>query len=71
MFTSGGDLNPSNTKKIIWGVVQALLAIALMLAGGLKTLQIGSVAAAFPFIFIMLLACVSIYKALSSDQDNN
>lgn len=71
MFTSGGDLNPSNTKKIVWGVVQALLALALMLAGGLKTLQIGSVAAAFPFIFIMLLACVSIYKALSSDQKNN
>ncbi len=67
MFTSGGDLNPSNTKKIIWGVIQAMLALALMLAGGLKTLQIGSVAAAFPFIFVMLLACVSIYKALKSE----
>lgn len=69
MFTSGGDLNPSNTKKIIWGVVQAMLALSLLLAGGLKTLQIGSIAAAFPFTVIMLLACVSIYKALKSEDD--
>lgn len=68
MFTSNGDLNPSNSKKIVWGVVQALLALALLLAGGLKTLQIGSVAAAFPFIFVMIFACISLVKALSNDE---
>ncbi|WP_432407744.1 glycine betaine uptake BCCT transporter [Wukongibacter sp. M2B1] len=70
MFTSGGDLNPSNSKKIVWGVVQALLALALLIAGGLKTLQIGSVAAAFPFIFIMIFACISLLKALKSEDVN-
>nr|WP_250160084.1 BCCT family transporter [Caloranaerobacter azorensis] len=67
MFTSEGDLNPSSGKKIIWGIVQSLLATALLLAGGLKTLQIGSVAAAFPFIFVMLFACISLFKALKED----
>lgn len=67
MMTSEGDLNPGNGKKIIWGLVQALLAVTLLLAGGLKTLQIGSIAAAFPFIFVMLLACVSIHKELNSE----
>lgn len=68
MFSSNGDLNPSNSKKILWGLVQALLAISLLFAGGLKALQTASVAAAFPFIFVMLFACVSLVKALRQED---
>ena len=68
MLTSEGDLNPSNQKKIIWGLFQSLLATALLLAGGLKSLQTISVAAAFPFIFVMFLAIASFTKALLSDE---
>ena len=68
MFTSQGDLNPANNKKFLWGIVQALLATALLLAGGLEALQTASVAAAFPFIFVMLLAMVSILKALKQEK---
>jgi len=68
MFTSNGDLNPSNKKKIIWGLVQSLLATALLLAGGLKPLQTASLAAAFPFVFIMLVACFSIFKAFGEEE---
>lgn len=67
MFTSNGDLNPSNKKKILWGLVQSLLATSLLLAGGLKPLQTASLAAAFPFVFIMLVACVSIFKAFGEE----
>ena len=68
MFTSGGDLNPSNQKKIFWGLVQSALAAVLLLAGGLKPLQTISVAAAFPFIIVMLAACVSLLKALKAEE---
>jgi glycine betaine transporter len=68
MLTSEGDLNPSNQKKIIWGLFQSLLATALLLAGGLKSLQTISVAAAFPFIFVMFLAIASFTKALMNDE---
>ncbi|MBU3210634.1 BCCT family transporter [Clostridium algidicarnis] len=68
MLTSKGDLNPSNRKKIVWGLVQSLLATSLLLAGGLKSLQTASVAAAFPFIFIMIFACISLWKALSEEK---
>lgn len=68
MFTSQGNLNPSKMKKILWGVIQALLAIVLLMSGGLKSLQIISVAAAFPFIFIMMLACVSLVKSLKEEN---
>lgn len=68
MFTQGGDLNPSNRKKFIWGIVQSVLATTLLLAGGLLPLQTASVVAAFPFIFIMIFAIVALYKALRKED---
>lgn len=68
MLSSDGDLNPPNSKKVIWGVVQSVLAVGLLIAGGLKPLQIISIAAAFPFIFIMIFAAVSLVKALKSEE---
>lgn len=68
MFSSQGDLNPSNSKKIIWGLIQSVLATVLLLSGGLKPLQTISVAAAFPFIVIMLAACASLWKALHTEN---
>lgn len=67
MLTSEGDLNPSGKKQFIWGVVQSLFATSLLLAGGLEALQTASVAAAFPFIFVMLFAIVSLMKALKEE----
>lgn len=68
MFSEEGNLNPSNQKKIIWGIVQTVLAVGLFLAGGMKPLQIISLAAAFPFIFIMILAAGSLLKALRQEE---
>jgi glycine betaine transporter len=70
MFTSNGDLNPSNKRKIILGVTQSLLAISLLLTGGLEALQTASLLAAFPFIFIMFFACVSLFKSLKEEDLN-
>ena len=68
MLSSNGNLNPSNKRKILWGIVQALFAVALLLSGGLGALQTASIAVAFPFIFVMILACVSIIKALKEEK---
>ena len=68
MLSSEGNLNPTISKKILWGVVQSLLATSLLLAGGLEALQTISVAAAFPFIFVMILAMISIFKALKTEK---
>lgn len=67
MFTSNGDLNPSNKKKITWGIIQALLALALLMSGGLETLQTVSIVSAFPFAIIMVVSIVSITKALKTE----
>lgn len=68
MFSSKGDLNPKNGRKVLWGVVQSLLAVGLLVAGGLKPLQTISLAAAFPFIFIMLFAGAALVKALMKEK---
>lgn len=68
MLSSEGNLNPSKQKQFIWGIVQALFATALLLSGGLSALQTASVAAAFPFIAVMILAMVSLMKALKEEK---
>ncbi|MDA8226137.1 MAG: BCCT family transporter, partial [Desulfitobacterium hafniense] len=54
-----------------WGIAQGAITIMLILVGGtaaLKALQTASIAAAFPFMLIMLVMCYSIYKGLNEDQ---
>lgn len=73
MLSHEGDLNPPNSKKLVWGIIQSALALSLMIgsANGLKMLQTVSIVAAFPFAFIMLLTIVSIMKALKEDDQYN
>jgi glycine betaine transporter len=67
MLTSDGNLNPPNNRKILWGILQAVTAVGLLMAGGLKPLQTISIAAAFPFIFIMIAICIAALKAMRQD----
>ena len=69
MLTSRGNLNPPNSRKLLWGIVQSSLAIGLLLAGGLKPLQTISIVAAFPFMLVMIAMMVAIVKALSTDAE--
>ncbi|SJZ39006.1 glycine betaine uptake BCCT transporter [Selenihalanaerobacter shriftii] len=68
MMSSNGDLNPTTKRKLIWGAIQSSLALALMLAGGLSMLQTASIAAAFPFVFVMIFGMVSLIKALRNEE---
>ncbi|NBI99267.1 BCCT family transporter [Lachnospiraceae bacterium] len=68
MLSSDGEMNPPAVKKVIWGLVQSGLAIGLLIAGGLKPLQTISIAAAFPFMFIMIGACISLLRELRHEK---
>lgn len=68
MLTTDGDINPPNNKKILWGIIQSVMAVGLLMAGGLKPLQTISLAAAFPFIFIMFAACASFLKTIKKEK---
>lgn len=73
MLSDEGNLDPPNSKKLVWGIVQSALALSLMVGSknGLGMLQTISIVAAFPFIFIMLLTMVSLVKALKEEPGYN
>ena len=71
MLTSGGDMDPNKKLRGFWGIAQGAITIMLILVGGtaaLKALQTASIAAAFPFMLIMLVMCYSIIVALREDS---
>ena len=68
MMTSGGNLNPPAGKKVIWGIVQSGMAVALLAAGGLVALQTLSITAALLFLFVMICMMISLVWALRKDE---
>ncbi|HIW84188.1 MAG TPA: BCCT family transporter [Candidatus Dorea gallistercoris] len=68
MLTTNGNINPPNSRKILWGIIQSIMAVGLLMAGGLQPLQTISLAAAFPFIFIMFAAIASFIKAIRKEK---
>lgn len=60
--------DPTNKSKVLWGLVIAALAIALLLSGGLSPLQSVSVAAGLPFTVIMLFMCASLIKSIKQEE---
>ncbi|WP_152354113.1 BCCT family transporter [Brachybacterium subflavum] len=68
MLASGGHPNPPIWSRVVWAVLEGFLAIALLLSGGLESLQAGSLVTALPFCIILLLMCVALVKALGLDH---
>ena len=69
MLSEDGNLNPSNRKKVIWGVMLALIAIALMFSGGLTALQNTLIIVAFPFSIVLVLMMWSLMKELYHEKE--
>ncbi len=67
MLASGGHPNPPSWSRALWAIVEGLLAIGLLLAGGLTALQAGSLITALPFSVVMILMCVATVRGLSKD----
>ncbi|WP_353194249.1 BCCT family transporter [Pusillimonas noertemannii] len=54
-------------QRIFWSVLMGVVAIALLLADGLKALQTATIASALPFSVILLVAIWGLFKALKLD----
>jgi choline/glycine/proline betaine transport protein len=68
MLASGGNPNPPTWSRVFWAVLQGLLAIALLLAGGLQALQTAAILIALPFSLVMIGMAVATVKALSAEH---
>ncbi|MGF1660239.1 MAG: BCCT family transporter [Rubrimonas sp.] len=63
-ITAGGKIDAPVTQRIFWASFEGLVAIALLLGGGLVALQAMAVSTGFPFTVVLLLGCVALVKAL-------
>lgn len=67
-ITSGGKIDAPRPQRIFWAVVEGLIAIVLLIGGGLSALQAGVTATAIPFSVLMLLMCYCIVVALKGEK---
>jgi len=65
---SMGNTQPPRNFRIFWGMAVGLVAGALLLAGGLQTLQAASTAIAVPFSVVILLMMVGLSKSLWQNE---
>lgn len=68
MLASGGNPNPPTWSRVFWAGVSGLLAIALLLAGGLQALQTAAILIALPFSVVMIGMAVSTVRALRAEH---
>ena len=72
-LSENGATDPSRFTVVFWGVATGGVASAMLLAGGddprevLTGLRDITIVSALPFVFVMLLLCVSLYKDLNND----
>jgi len=68
MFTSHGTISPKPLMRVLWGVVQVMVAGVLLLSGGLEALQTISIVAALPFMILMIFMAASLLQSLRGEK---
>jgi glycine betaine transporter len=67
MMSTGGNPHPSAKIKVIWGLLIAGIAISLLLAGGLQAVQTATIAFALPFLGVILLMSIALWRGVRDD----
>lgn len=64
---AGGKMNAPTPQRVFWATFEGLVAIALLLGGGLAALQAMAVSTGFPFTIVLLGACFALVKGLMAE----
>ncbi|GAA1132411.1 BCCT family transporter [Microbacterium aurantiacum] len=68
MLATGGNPEPSRPVRTLFTFATAILAVALLIAGGLNALQTAAILIALPFSVVMLLMCWSTIIAFQRER---
>jgi len=68
MIATGGEAEPKNWIRIFFAAVTALLAITLLIAGGLPALRTAAITMALPFSVVMILIAWATVIAFSRER---
>ncbi|HFA60058.1 MAG TPA: BCCT family transporter, partial [Rhodospirillales bacterium] len=66
-ITAGGKVDAPLAQRVFWAVFEGLVAIALLLGGGLVALQAAAVSTGLPFTVVLLLGCYTLIRGLLSE----
>ena len=66
-IAAGGKVDVPVAQRVFWCTFEGLVAIALVLGGGLVALQAMAVSTGFPFALVLLASCVSVVIGLRSE----
>ncbi|MGJ8583444.1 MAG: BCCT family transporter [Marinosulfonomonas sp.] len=67
-ITAGGKTDGPAPQRVFWCLFEGLVAVTLLLGGGLAALQAMAVTTGFPFAILLLLMCVSIFIGLVQER---
>jgi choline/glycine/proline betaine transport protein len=66
-IASGGAEETPRWQRVYWCLLLGLIASVLLLAGGLGALQAATLAAALPFVVIMILLSIGLVRQMNAD----
>ena len=67
-ITAGGKLDAPVAQRVFWCVFEGLVAVALLLGGGLVAAQAATLAAGLPLALVLVALCYSTWKGLRATQ---
>merc|ERR1712000_768663 len=67
VISAGGKVDAPTPQRVFWCTFEGLVAIALILGGGLVALQAMAVSTGLPFTVVLLVAMFSMIKGLMSE----
>lgn len=67
-ITAGGKMDAPVKQRVFWCMLAGIVAIALMLGGGMASLQALTISIGLPFGAVLLLMCVGLLKGLRAEQ---
>jgi len=66
-ITAGGKIDAPVPQRVFWCTFEGLVAIALLVGGGLTSLQAMVISTGLPFTLVLLVMCWAIIKGLRSE----
>ena len=66
-IAAGGKVDAPVAQRVFWCTIEGLVAIALLLGGGLNSLQAASLATGLPFAIVILGMAVCVWIGLRGE----
>jgi len=68
MITAGGKMDAPVAQRVFWCLLAGMVAVALMLGGGMASLQSMTISIGLPFAAVLLLMCVGLLRGLREEN---